>query len=86
MEWQPIETAPENTEILCYCSDFEPHIFVGSYTRRKYEEERLVSTRGTKRIYELVTIEERVWCVDTPSWGATHWMPLPDPPAPEVSP
>ena len=80
MEWQPIYTAPENTPILCYCEDYEPYYFVGVFMWADKKEERLVSDRGNRRTYEDVVTQEREWTNDTPSFGATHWMPLPEPP------
>ena len=87
--WLPIETAPANTDILCYSEDYEPRFFVGRYSLVEKRDEVLVSESthksGRRRIYEERTTTEREWGNECPSWGATHWMPLPEAPNVEVT-
>jgi hypothetical protein len=74
----PIETAPQNTWILCYRDiGDDPKIFVDKYREITREEENLVSSKGNRRIYEILEIVEREWVA---GYCHSHWMPLPEPP------
>ena len=77
--WQPIETAPENTEMLCYCGEYEPHFFVARFKWESEYEDVLVSKRGNRRTYETRETKVRNWG-DSESYGAEFWMPLPEAP------
>lgn len=72
---QPIETAPENTEILCY-SEYEPHYFVARFKWESEYEDILVSESGNRRTYETRETKVRNWG-DSESYGAHYWMPIP---------
>lgn len=79
--WEPIENAPAETDLLLYCGLYEPHFFVGRFKIVCRAEERLVSSKGNRRTYEEVIIQERDWG-DTPNYSAEYWMPLPAAPQP----
>lgn len=80
MDWQPIETAPTNGEIVlvtdgklvhvgCYqpTADWGWHFFDTAFFEAFFEgKERMVT-------------EANAWPIDD---GPTHWMPLPAPPTP----
>lgn len=87
--WLPIDTAPANTDILCYSEDYEPRFFVGRYSLVEKRDEVLVSESthksGRRRIYEERTTTEREWGNECPSWGATHWMQLPEAPNAKIT-
>lgn len=78
MEWQPIETAPENTYILVW----KPYLGVGELValdRFKWvevSEDQLVRQRGDETTYRTVKRREREWEVSGGDW----WMPCPAPP------
>lgn len=81
-EWQPIETAPENKDVLVVRGDINHDYGVDRFEWKTRSEERLVSERGNRRIYETEEWKEQEWLN---GWGWTHWMPLPEPPAPTVN-
>jgi len=72
MEWQPIETAP-NDRVLVY-NPQDPEF--GGEKGRVYEA--FVHREGKENPY-IIASDPRYseWDDD----GATHWMPLPKPPA-----
>jgi hypothetical protein len=81
MEWQPIETAPENTYILVwkpYLSEDE-RICLDRFKWVTHREDELVRERGNERTYRTVEKREREW----ESSGAEWWMPQPAPPPEE---
>lgn len=77
-EWQPIETAPRDaTRVLVFCPTNDPP------AREVFEAWWAIP-------YESAPLDRGWWCydgnkvmcsADVHSVGATHWMPLPDPPA-----
>jgi hypothetical protein len=82
-EWQQIETAPENTDILTWSSYNTDEPF--SVDRFRWLEEIVeevqsekCNSEGRRRIIQERTVRSREW---SRAWGATHWMPLPKPPA-----
>ena len=83
MEWQPIETAPENTDILTYAEWAEPQK-IGVSRYRFYEEieesveSESVNAKGRRVVIQQSTKKVRRWEGD--HWEPTHWMPLPEPP------
>ena len=79
MEWQPIETLLEETEVLLYSPVDRPNFCVGSFKWISFDEEVFISTRGNRTTYETRTHREREWG-NTLSYSATHWAPLPAPP------
>lgn len=69
MEWQPIETAPDDREILLFCGG---KVTTGSWDLdiyRKNPKPHWRTIRGT--------VYGKLWEKDN---QPTHWMPLPDPP------
>src|ERR1700753_596550 len=73
-EWQAIETAPENKEVLVVRRD----VFgIDRFEWQTRSEERLVRESGNRRTYEIEAWKEREW---DNGWGWTHCMPLPAPP------
>jgi hypothetical protein len=67
-EWQPIETAPSNVEVLLFCPDR------GCESNRARIERGCASHGWTNEVANNMSYH---------SW-ATHWMPLPDfPDAPD---
>ena len=83
MEWQPIETAPENTDILTY-ADFDDAQPVGVSRFRWVTEivddvEKVINNaKGRRLIIQERTVKKREW--EGRHWEPTHWMPLPPPP------
>lgn len=70
MEWQPIETAPKNTNIL---------VFMKGYV---YEAEQVL--RGSKFIWQFPFADYHgCGCCSEEVDRPTHWMPLPDFPSVE---
>lgn len=69
MEWQPIETAPENTFILIYEN--------GRYHVAQYE---LTDVDGYFDVQEPLWGFVDGWLDVDSSFNPTHWMPLPEPP------
>lgn len=77
MEWQPIETAPRDSSkiLVAYKNAFG---------------EWRVKEAWWAMPYEDAPFDQCWWCVDgnsmlldssqSPGIGATHWMPLPEPP------
>lgn len=84
MNWQPIETAPDEVWILTYHEGFGLPIGVSQYRWVTRVEETVESesrnSKGRRKIVQEVWIREREW--DGAHWEATHWMPLPEPPTP----
>lgn len=79
MDWQPIETCPENTRVLLYSPYYAPHHCVGAFVWRERADDVLVSEKGNRRTYETIVTRERDW-LDTLNYSVTHWQPLPAPP------
>ena len=73
MKWQPIETAPKDgMEFQCWLVTSDGHEFWEP--RCKYSPEGILGVYG--RIdYDLDGWDFGLWHL-----GATHWMPLPEPP------
>lgn len=72
-EWQPIETAPKDVEILCFCPLETPQIV--SCIKREFTM--------LKDDFDWEGIEYTDEALrDIVPTGAepTHWMPLPEPP------
>ena len=78
-QWQPISTAPENTPLLLWGEYVEDHYVVDRFTWLIEHYDELVSHTATRKVYETREKRERQWSGE--GWSATHWMPLPDPPA-----
>lgn len=70
MEWQPIETAPKDSEILLW------------FPRWKAKTGRFQADKYSARPRPYWTMDaERLWGVrDVRLNQPTHWMPLPPPP------
>jgi hypothetical protein len=83
MEWQPIETAPEKTDILTYAEWGGPSIGTSSYEWvervREEVEHETTNAKGRRRILQEISYKEREW--SGAHWEPTHWMPLPPPPS-----
>jgi hypothetical protein len=81
-EWQPISTAPENTDILTYAEWDESPIGVSRFeaieVRREEVESETHNSKGRRRIIRERTETAREWT--GAHWEPTHWMPLPEPP------
>lgn len=74
MEWQPIETAPKDKEILLFCP-FRG-VVRGSWRRDEYAKKpRPYWTHDRERLWGIRGTRE-----DQP----THWQPLPKPPLPSA--
>lgn len=79
-EWQPIETAPENTDILVY-SDWRDECrysvdhFRWRTTVHEDVESETRNAKGRRKIIQEREERDREWNRD--GWGATHWMALP---------
>jgi hypothetical protein len=77
-DWQPIETVPEGVHVLLYWQKGEKGIG-GMECATVYREPAVINTIGMA-----------FWTHGGPNAGSdwdsdelpTHWMPLPDPPAP----
>jgi hypothetical protein len=83
MEWQPIETAPKDTEIIAiFCSDYgyqdKPTIY-GPWTVRGDSRGKWFASWDGMSVIE----SEGYWGTDYKEapLDPTHWMPLPPPPA-----
>lgn len=79
-EWKPIETAPrDGTWFMTACSGYDAsHFEVGRYrlfTHPAYQE---AGGGLYRRVYEIW----HEWEGFNNMHRATHWMPLPSPPAP----
>lgn len=72
MEWQPIETAPrDGTQVLLFGKQ-DPH--------------EMVNFTGPLIFSGYHDVVDDAWCSTGTTWQgpfytATHWMPLPPPPA-----
>jgi hypothetical protein len=82
MEWQPIETAPEKTDILTFAEWGSPQIGVSRYewveeTRQSVESESH-NKKGRRYVIQETEVRVREWHGEHSE--PTHWMPLPDPP------
>ena len=72
-QWQPIETAPKETPILCYDKDTGENAVVC-----------IISSNGYNDYYPYIINEYGNHVVtddECHSVIATHWMPLPQPPS-----
>ena len=70
MEWQPIDTAPKDMDILLYCQ--RRGIVRGHWNTDEY---------GRNPAPYWTHDRERTWGVrETRDDQPTHWMPLPQPP------
>ncbi len=88
--WKPIETLPPDTGALLYgpytsVGGEGPAMGVGRYKIVKWVREEVESVSSGKsglkrKIVQEVVDEEKEWSPEAPSC-ATHWQPLPDPPA-----
>jgi hypothetical protein len=76
MNWQPIETAPKDTEVFIGC---------WSEGEWKFGRSMLFYERGNE--YEGEHYAGWFWsiddCLESIAENPTHWMPLPDPPSQE---
>ena len=78
MEWQPIETAPENTYILVWKPYLEPNVVeVDRFRWVELSEDEFVRQRGNEKTYRTVTRRDREWEKSGGDW----WMPIPAPPS-----
>jgi hypothetical protein len=74
MEWQPIETAPKNTDVLLWDKRCK-QLFVGCKINGTFRADKsFVMAFGSDRAY----VDDDVTDSDI-----THWMPLPPPPEPK---
>ncbi len=69
-EWQPIETAPKNTDVLVYVLDGYEKMGVAMFHTYAYKDGGWWQWEHEYQVREIVP---------------THWMPLPDPPQEEVA-
>ncbi len=70
MEWQPIETAPKNADILLYCP--RRGVVCGRWSDERYATKpKPYWTHDRERLFGVRETRE-----DQP----THWMPLPEAP------
>ena len=81
MRWQPIETAPKDTEVLVWREDSGP--FIAKFTD-PYE---VITVEEMERDGLEFPDDFEEWWSDAYGWQEgserpTHWMPLPPPPAP----
>lgn len=79
-DWQPIDTAPRDTDEEAWVLLFGPKFRkIGRYYRtERWERDRYASTADREVTERIV---EEGW--QTEAGGlvqATHWMPLPEPP------
>jgi hypothetical protein len=82
-DWQPIDTAPENIDILIYSTinDASPYCvdrftWVVEVTEQVESESR--NAKGRRRVVQEHEERRREWNRD--GWGAEYWMHLPAPP------
>ena len=73
-DWQPIETAPEKTDLLVLRRDGAMHVAQVSGYNNKYGI--LNADFGNASCQFFFPIDENYQADDAP----THWMPLPEPP------
>ena len=77
--WQPIETAPrDGTIILLYA---KPTVVAGRWSDAgtgKYPWDFLDGETSDPEAWPLNAMHDN-------EYGPTHWMPLPEPPLPEVT-
>lgn len=81
--WEPIETAPENTDILVWSShnETDPYFvdrFVWVVDIHEEVQSETRNAKGRRRVIQEREERRREW---ERSWGAEYWMPLPAPPA-----
>lgn len=70
MNWQPIETAPKNKDILLFCP--RHGVVRGKWNVCKYHRNpKPYWTNDREALFGIISIRN-----DQP----THWMPLPDAP------
>ena len=75
MEWQPIETAPKNADILLYCP--RRGVVCGRWSDERYATKpKPYWTHDRERLFGVRETRE-----DQP----THWMPLPEAPNVELT-
>jgi len=73
MNWQPIDTAPtDRTPILGY--------------NIESKEMTVISRDSSEEWSDYWSIEVAGQYCDSAEFEPTHWMPLPEPPKPEVTP
>ena len=83
-EWQPIETCPENTWVLCWASwETEPPIAACRFRWRQCSEWETVkesseASGARRQIRQEKITREREW--EGAFWGGDFWMPMPDAP------
>lgn len=92
-EWLPIETAPrDGTEILLAAwiapEDGLEHLFpaawsmvVAQYEHGSVTRWQTVEKTPTRHVQEGEIVKTEGWLPDWIGEYATHWMPLPNPPA-----
>lgn len=73
MEWQPIETAPNEGEFLVYGGEVRPEVF-SSYPA---DVTKVLGLGGGHESFVVADGDYHGCTV----YGATHWMPLPPPPS-----
>lgn len=72
MDWQPIETAPKDgTQVLLYVAEYEPPLFVGSFTYTELSKDHEDYWEGWSFAEEILS--NHVDIEPEP----THWMPEP---------
>jgi hypothetical protein len=80
-EWQPIETAPENTDILTWSSYNEDPFCVDRFhwvtDIMEEVQSETVNAKGRRKVIQEVHEKRRAW---DRGYGAEYWMPLPEPP------
>lgn len=64
MEWQPIETAPKNGEVILLANAKDEWVWTASYD-------------DETGFADFINVED---LPDEPTNNPTHWMPLPEPP------
>ena len=82
-QWQPIETAPKNAEVLVWREDSGP--FIAKFTD-PYE---VIPVEEMERENMEFPDDFEEWYSDAYGWQEgserpTHWMPLPPPPQPDL--
>ena len=82
-EWQPIGSAPtDGRRILAAIYDpTDPLIGIVKWVDTSRERDFLVSEKGNRRTYERrMEVSGYFDPEGIDLFGATHWMPLPEPP------
>lgn len=87
MEWQPIETAPKDGTVILFWSTRDG-VCIGRWCEQKYKRWEAVD-ETTQRLAGVDDYSD--WSANNGesvgmwSKGATHWMPLPEPPVTETT-